>query len=61
MAQVFKALRYKPKVALSIPSGVIGIFDKLNLSGRTIALESIQNLTEMSTRNIPWGVKAAAV
>jgi hypothetical protein len=28
-------------------------------SGRTVALGSTQPLTEMSTRNISWGVKAA--
>jgi len=30
-----------------------------NPSRRTMALGSIQLLTEMSTRNISWGVKAA--
>jgi len=30
-----------------------------NSSGRTMALELTQCLTEMSTRNICWGVKAA--
>jgi hypothetical protein len=30
-----------------------------NPSGRTMALESTQPLTEMSTRNISFGVKAA--
>ena len=39
-------------------------FDRLlmmmmNLAGRTVALGSTQPLTEMSTRNISWGVKAA--
>jgi hypothetical protein len=29
-----------------------------NRFGRTMALESTQPLTEMSTRNISWGVKA---
>jgi len=29
-----------------------------NPSGRTMALGSTQSLTEMSTRNISWGVKA---
>ena len=28
-------------------------------SSRTVALGSTQSLTEMSTRNISWGVKAA--
>ena len=47
------------KVAGSIPDGVSGIFHSLNPSGRTMALGSAQLLTEMSTRNISWGVKAA--
>jgi hypothetical protein len=46
------------KVAVSIPGAVIGIFHSLNISGRTMALGSTQPLTEMSTRNISWGVKA---
>ena len=41
------------QVAGSIPDGVIGIFH----SGRTMALELTQPVTEMSTRNISWGVK----
>ena len=45
------------KVAGSIPDGVIGIFPSHNPSGRTVALGSTQPLTEMSTRNISWGVK----
>jgi hypothetical protein len=40
------------KVAGSIP-------DWHNPSGRATALGSTQSLTEMSTRNISWGVKAA--
>ena len=43
----------------SIPGGVIGIFQWHNPSGRTMALGSTQPLTEMSTRCISWGVKAA--
>jgi len=39
--------------------GAIGIFHWHNLSGRTMALGLTQPLTEMSTRNISWGVKAA--
>jgi hypothetical protein len=46
------------KVAGSIPVGV-GIFHSHNPSGRTMALELSQPLTEMSTWNICWGVKAA--
>ena len=44
------------KFAGSIPDGVIVIID--NTSGRT-ALGSTQPLTEISTRNISWVVKAA--
>jgi hypothetical protein len=40
------------KVAGSIPDGIIGIFHWLNPSGSTMALESTQLLTEMSTRSI---------
>jgi hypothetical protein len=43
------------KVAVSIPYDVIGIFIDIILP----ALGSTQPLTEMSTRNISWGVKAA--
>jgi len=47
------------KVAGSILDGVIGIFHWHNPSGRTMALGLTQPLIEMSTRNIPWRVKAA--
>ena len=43
----------------SIPDVVIWICHWHNPSGRTVALGSIQPLTEMSTRNISWGVKVA--
>jgi hypothetical protein len=43
------------KVAGSIPDGVTGILQLHNPSDRTIALESTQPLTEMSTRRISWG------
>jgi hypothetical protein len=46
------------KIAGSIPD-VIRIFHLLNPSGRTMALGSTQPLTEMSTRDISLGVKAA--
>jgi hypothetical protein len=49
------------KVAGSIPDGVIGVFHGHDPSGRNMALGSTQPLTEMSTRNISWGVKAASV
>jgi len=47
------------KVTGFIPNCVIGIFHWHNPSGCTMALGSTQ-LTEMSTRIISWGVKAAA-
>ena len=47
------------KVAGSIPNVVIGIFHRHNHSDRTMALGLTQPLTEMSTKNICWGVKAA--
>jgi hypothetical protein len=40
-------------------TGRSGIFHCHNPSDRTIALGSTQPLTEMSTRNISWGVKSA--
>ena len=42
------------KIAGSIPDGVIGIFHG-HPSDRTRVLGLTQPLTEMSTRNIPWG------
>jgi len=42
------------KVASSIPDCAIGIFHWHNLSGCTMAIGSIQTLTEMSTSNISW-------
>ena len=43
----------------SITDGVTEMFHWHNPSGRTMALGSTQPLTEMSTRNISWGVKTA--
>jgi hypothetical protein len=43
------------QVAVSIPDGVIGIFQWHNPSGRTMALGSTQPLKEMSTWCISWG------
>jgi hypothetical protein len=43
------------KVAGSIPDEIIGFFNCPNPSRRTMALGSTQPLTEMSTRNLPWG------
>ena len=45
------------KVEGSIPDVAISIFHP---SGRTVTLVYIQCLTEMSIRNIPWGVKPAS-
>jgi hypothetical protein len=39
----------------SIPGEVIGFFNLLNPSSRTMALGSTQPLTEMTTRNLPGG------
>jgi len=47
------------KVTSSIPNGVIAIFHRHNPSIHTMTLRSTQPLTEMSTRNILWWVKAA--
>ena len=47
------------KVAGSIPNVVIGICHRLNSSDRSAALASTHFLTEMSTRDISWGVKVA--
>jgi hypothetical protein len=47
------------KVAGSVPDDVIWIFPWHNPSGRSMALGLTQPLTEMSTRNISFGVKAA--
>jgi hypothetical protein len=43
------------KVAGSIPDEAIEIFNLPNRSTCTMALESTQPLTEMSTRNLPGG------
>jgi hypothetical protein len=45
------------KVAGTNSDVVIGIFHWRNPSGRTVAQGLTQPLTEMSTRNISWGVK----
>jgi hypothetical protein len=50
-----EALFYKPESRGFDPQWCEGH----NPSGRTMALVSTQSLTEMSTRNISWGVKAA--
>ena len=47
------------KVAGLIPDGVTAILHSHKSSGRTMAPGSTQPQTEMSARNISWGVKAA--
>jgi hypothetical protein len=47
------------KIAVSISDGVNGIFYLHNYFGHTMAIGSTQTLTDMSTRNISWRVKAA--
>jgi hypothetical protein len=42
-----------------VPDEVIFFFNLPKLSNRTMALGSTQPLTEMSTRNLPAGKKAA--
>jgi hypothetical protein len=53
VAQLVEALRYKPE-GRGFDSRWYHAF------GRTIALGSTPPLTEMSTRSISWGVKAAS-
>jgi hypothetical protein len=59
VAQWLRHCATNKKVAGSIPVGVIGIFHLHNPSSRTMALGLTHPLTEMSTRNNSWGVKAA--
>jgi hypothetical protein len=59
VVKLFEALCKKPEFVGSIPDDVIGIFHSHNPSGLAVALGSTQPVTEMSTRNISWGVKAA--
>jgi hypothetical protein len=57
VAQLVEALRYKPAGRGLDSRWCQWIFH--NPVGRTMALGSTQPLTEMSTRNISWGVNAA--
>jgi hypothetical protein len=59
VAQWLKDCATNREVAGSIPDGFIGIFHWHNPSDRTMTLGSTQPFTEMSTRSISWGVKAA--
>ena len=56
VAQWLRCCVTNRKVAVSISDGVTGI-----PSDRTMALGTTQPLTEMSTRSISLGVKAAGV
>ena len=47
------------RISCSITDDGTGIFQPHNPSGRTMVLVSTQPLTEVSFRNISWGVKAA--
>jgi len=47
------------KVEGSIPDVITGIFHRHNPSGRTMSFGLTQPVTEMSTRNTSWGIKAA--
>jgi hypothetical protein len=55
VAQWLRYYATNQKVAGSIPDGVIEFFIDINPSDRTMALESTQPLTEMSTGSISWG------
>ena len=59
VAQWLRCCATNQKVADSIPASVSGFFIDINPSDRTMALGSTQPLTEMSTRSVSWGVKAA--
>jgi hypothetical protein len=60
VAQLVEALHYMPGVSqIQFSMGVIEIFRCLNPSGRPMTLGSTQPLTQMSTRDTSWGVKAA--
>ena len=47
------------KVTESITESIVGIFHCHYPSGRTMVLELTQPLTEISTRNIFWGINVA--
>jgi hypothetical protein len=59
VAQLVEALSYKLEAAGSVPDGVTGTFYFPNPSGSIMAPGSTQPLTEMITRIISWGIKAA--
>jgi hypothetical protein len=49
------------KFAVSNSDGITGILHSHNSSDRTMVLGLTQPLTEMSTRNISWGVKGTGL
>ena len=57
--QCLNQLCYKLEGRGFVPDCVTGIFHWHNLFGSTMALGLTKSLTEMSTRNTSWGVKAA--
>jgi hypothetical protein len=59
--QLVEAQRHNPEGRGFDFRWVIGIFHSLNPSVRTMAVGSTQSLTEMRTRCVSWGVKAAGV
>jgi hypothetical protein len=59
VAQLLRHCATNRSIAGSIPDGVTGIFHYHTRIGRTMTLGSTQPLTEMSTRNLSWGVKVA--
>jgi hypothetical protein len=59
VAQWLRYCATNQKVAGSIADSVLEFFIYINPSDLTMALGSTQPLTEMSTRNISWGVNAA--
>jgi hypothetical protein len=59
VVQLVEALHYKPEGRGFDFRWWNWNFSLTKSFGRTVALGSIQPLTEMSTRNIFWGVKAA--
>jgi hypothetical protein len=56
---VLEALRYKSEVGGggSVLDGIIGIFHRLDPSGRAMVLASTQPTKGMSTMNLSWGGK----
>jgi hypothetical protein len=58
VAQWVEALCYEAEGRGFDSDVVTGIFHLQNPSSRTVALGLTQPLTEMSTRNKSWGVKA---